>query len=77
MESYYRRFEAAITTAGLENFTATTHAELNRTYAGDDNDDITRRFQAMCLLALVDPKTFSGVWNDLKKYPPGYRKLPK
>ena len=68
MESWYRRFKADISTDELEKFTATTHTELNRTYEGgsDDDDDGTRRFQEMCLLMSAEPKTFSGVWNNLK-----------
>ena len=47
MEAYYRRFESAISTAELAKFTATTHAELNITYAVGDGNDGNRRFQEM------------------------------
>ena len=49
-EAYYRISEADISTAELENFNATTHMELNKSYANGNNRDGTKRFQAMCLI---------------------------
>ena len=43
-EAYYRRFEAAISTAELEKCNTTTHIELNKAYADGDNEDVTKRF---------------------------------
>ena len=38
-EVYYRRFEAAISTAKLKKCNAITHIELNKAYADGDNED--------------------------------------
>ena len=65
-EEYYSRFESSISTAELAKFTTSTHIELNRRYAVRNNNDGTRRSQAMFLLMLVDSEKFSGVWDDLK-----------
>ena len=53
-EAYCRRFEESISTAGLENFNATTHTELNKAYADGDDEYGTKRFQEMCLIMLAD-----------------------
>ena len=50
IEAYYRRFEAAISTYKIEKFTATTHMKLNKTYTVGKDDNVTKRFQEMCLL---------------------------
>ena len=65
-ETYYRRFEAAISTAALEKCNTTTHIELNKAYADGDDEDGTKRFQAMCLIMSADSDRYSGIWNDLK-----------
>ena len=44
---------------------ATTHMELNRAYADGENDDVTKRFQAMCFIVSADSDRYSGIWNDL------------
>ena len=49
-EAYYRLFEAAISTAELENFNATTNIEINKAYADGDDKYGTKRFQAMRLI---------------------------
>ena len=49
-EAYYRLFEAAISTAELENFNATTNIEINKAYADGDDKYVTKRFQAMRLI---------------------------
>ena len=49
-EAYYIRFEVAILTTELSNYNATTHIELNKAYAVGDDEDCTKRFQAMCLI---------------------------
>ena len=64
-EKYYRRFESSIATDELAQCIYGT-PELNKTYTGGDDDDGTRRFQAMCLIMSADPKRFSVLWNDLK-----------
>ena len=53
-EAYYRRFEAAISTAELERCNATTHMELNKFYAYGDDEYGIKRFQAMCLIVSAD-----------------------
>ena len=53
-EAYYRRFEAAISTTGLENCDTTTHTELNKAYADGGDEDATKRFQAMCLIMYAE-----------------------
>ena len=65
-EAYYRRFGAAISTAELEKCNTTTHIELNKSYLNGDNEDITKRFQAMCLIMSAESDRYSGIWNDLK-----------
>ena len=50
IKAYYQRFEAAISTSKLVKCTATTHMELKNTYLEGDNDNVTKRFQVMCLL---------------------------
>ena len=42
-ESYYRKYDAAISIAEIAKCTDTTNIELNRTCAGGDEDDGTRR----------------------------------
>ena len=49
-EAYYRRSEAVISTAELVKCVDTMHVKLKRTHKGGDNDDLTKRFQAMCVL---------------------------
>ena len=49
-EAYYRRFEASISTSDLEQCTAMTHVELNNTYMEGNDYNVTKRFQATCLL---------------------------
>ena len=66
MEEYYRIFEAAISIDYMENFNTTTHMELNRSYADRDNDDGTKRFQAMCIITPAESEQYSGIWNNLK-----------
>ena len=44
-EAYYRIFEASISTADLVKCNATTHMELNKSYANGDDKDGTNRFQ--------------------------------
>ena len=53
-EAYYRRFEAAISTAELETCNATTHIELNKAYADGDDKYGTKRFQSICLIMSAD-----------------------
>ena len=53
-EAYYWQFEASISTAELENCNATTHIELNKSYADGDDENGTKRFQAMCLIMSAD-----------------------
>ena len=65
-ESYYRLFEADISTDELENFNATTHMELNKAYTGGEDEDGTKRFQSICLIMSADSGRYSGIWNDLK-----------
>ena len=40
--------------------------ELNNTYLEGDDDNVTKRFQVMCLLMLADYEQYSGIWGDLK-----------
>ena len=62
---YYRQFEVAISTAELEKWNATTHTELNKSYADGDNEYDTKMFQVMCLIIPADLDRYSGNWNDL------------
>ena len=62
IEAYYRRFEAAISTYKIEKFTATTHMKLNKTYAVGKDDNVTKRFQDMCLILSADCELYSGTW---------------
>ena len=64
-EAYYRRFEAAKSMADFLKLSCMTHVELNRTHAGGDENEGTKRFQDMCLLVSADSKLLSGIWNDL------------
>ena len=64
-EAYHIQFEAAISAAELEKCNATTHIELNRSYADGDNEDDTKRFEAMCLIMSADLGRYSGIWNNL------------
>ena len=50
MEAYCRIFEASISTNDLEKWFATTHMGLNKSYANGEDEDGTKRFQAMCLI---------------------------
>ena len=54
MKSYYRIFEASISTADLEKCNATTHMELNKGYIDGDDEDSTKRFQAICIIMSAD-----------------------
>ena len=65
-EAYYRRCEASIYTAELETCTVTTYTELRWTYTRGNYDDVTRRFQEMCLLMFVECECFSDLQNNLK-----------
>ena len=49
-EAYYKIFEAAISMSHLGRFNSTTHMELNKAYANGDDEDVTKRIQAMCLI---------------------------
>ena len=49
-DAYYRIFEAAISTDDLRKCNATTHMELNKSYANGDYEYGTKSFQAMCLI---------------------------
>ena len=51
---YYRSFEASISTSDMEKCTAMTHMEIYKTYMEGDDYNVTKRFQAMCLLMSVD-----------------------
>ena len=44
-EMYYRRFDAAISPAKLEQCYAITHIELHKDYADGDDEDGTKMFQ--------------------------------
>ena len=65
-EAYYRQFEAAISTSGLEKYNATTQIELNKAYVDGDNEYITKRLHAMCLIISADSDRYSGIWNNIK-----------
>ena len=65
-EAYCRRFEAAISTDELANCNTTTHIESNTDYTDGDNEDGTKRFQAMCLIMYADSERYSGIWIGLK-----------
>ena len=65
MEAYYRQFGFSVSMAELEKCNATTHIELNQYYANGDNEDGTKRFQAMYLIISTDSDRYSGIWNDL------------
>ena len=65
-EAYYRRFEASISTSELAKCMVMTHVEPKKTYAGEDDDNITKRFQAMCLLLPADYEQYSGNWDELE-----------
>ena len=65
-EAYYRIFEAAISTADMENFNATTHMELYKAYSNVEDEDVTKRFQSMCIIISAESYQYSGIWNDLK-----------
>ena len=65
-EAYCRQFEAAISTAELAKCNATTNIELNKSYADGDDEDGTKRFQAMCIIMSADSDRYSGIWNDPK-----------
>ena len=54
MEVYCRLFEAAISTDELETFNATTHIELNKSYAHGNDEYGAKRFQAMWLIMSAD-----------------------
>ena len=64
-EAYYRRFEASISMAEPEKCNPTTHIELNKSYADGDNEDGTKRFQAMYLILSSESDQYAGIWNDL------------
>ena len=49
-EAYYRIFEAAISTAELEIYNATTHMEINKAYENGDDEYGTKGFHAMCII---------------------------
>ena len=77
-EVYSRIFEAAISTDDLEKCNATTHMELNKAYADENDGDITKRFQALCLIVYSESDRYSGIWNDLKNSTlTGTEKYPK
>ena len=42
------------------------HMELNNTYVGKDDKNVTKRFQAMCLLMSDDSEKYSGFLDELK-----------
>ena len=65
-EMYYRRFEAAISTAELEKCNEITHIELNKDYADRDDEDGTKRLQEMCLIMSTESDQYSGIWKKLK-----------
>ena len=52
-KSYYRIFKASISSTKLAKCTPTTSADLKKTYAGDDDDNSTKRFH----VAPNTPKT--------------------
>ena len=56
----------AISTAEQAKCNATTHIEVNKSYAYGDDEDGTKRFQEMCLIMSADSDRYSGIWNDLK-----------
>ena len=49
-EAYYQRFEVAISTSELAKTNGKTYMKLNKTYAGGNDENGTKRFQAMHLL---------------------------
>ena len=67
IKAYYRRFEASISTSELKKCTSTKHVYINKTYTGGDDENITKKLLAMCLLMSDDYEWYSGIWNDLNK----------
>ena len=65
-EAYYTKFEAAVSMAELAKCSATTHIQLNKSYADGDNEDGTKRSQEMSLIISADSDRLSGIWNNLK-----------
>ena len=57
-EAYNRRFESSISTAELSKSTPTMYMEINKTHAGGNNNNVTKRFQDMCLLVSAESKWF-------------------
>ena len=53
-KAYYRRFEASISTSELKKCTSTKHVYINKTYTGGDDENITKKLLAMCLLMSDD-----------------------
>ena len=64
-EVYHRIFEAEISIDVLENFNATTHMELNKSYVDGDDKYCTKRFRAMCLIMSSELEQYSGIWKNL------------
>ena len=55
-----------ISTGELEKSNATTHIELNKSYADVDNEDGTNRLQEMCIIVSADSDQYSRILNNLK-----------
>ena len=54
VEVYYRIFEASISTVDLGKYNAATHMEINKDYSNGFDEDVTKRFQEMCLIMSTD-----------------------
>ena len=44
-----------------------TRVDPNKTYAGGNDEKVTKRFQAAYFLVSANYERYSGIWNDLKK----------
>ena len=49
-DTYCKKFEASTSMTELGKCTATMNMEINRKHTGGDENDVTKRFQAMRLL---------------------------
>ena len=59
-EAYCRIFESAISMSELEKCNATTHMELNKSYANVDDEDGTKRLQEIFLIVSAEHTNNQG-----------------
>ena len=55
----------SISTDELTKRNTLNHMELNKTCTGGYDEEVTKRFQAMCLIVSNESERYSGIWNNL------------